>query len=157
MIIEGDRKPQATANPMDPMQITAHHLASGVQVLGEIGGKLDTIREALKDSQPVRDRAMSAISMSPESPDEVRAPEGQASAAMPVIPTSIEVVNKVPRQFMDVIRAQFQVLQSWFEPLIRVTELRGVETEQLRRALQESIDRYRELMAKIGERDSSEG
>lgn len=157
VMMEGERKPQATANPLDPMQITAHHLASGVQVLGEIGGKLDTIREAFKESQQVRDREAAIVSGLPQSPAETRSSEVQASTAISSIPTSIEVVNKVPRQFMDVIRAQFQVLQSWFEPLIRVTELRGVETEQLRRALQESIDRYRELMAKIGERDPAEG
>ena len=66
------------------------------------------------------------------------------------VPTRIEVINKVPRQFLDIIKAQFLVLQNWFEPLMKATEMRGIEADQLRSALKVSLERYEELLRKIG-------
>lgn len=75
-----------------------------------------------------------------------------AGAAVASGTTKIEVINKVPRQFLDIIKAQFLVLQNWFEPLMKATEMRGIEAEQLRAALKTSLERYEELLKKIGGR-----
>ena len=35
----------------------------------------------------------------------------------------IEIVNKVPNIFLDIIRNQFRVLQTWMEPILKLSEV----------------------------------
>lgn len=217
-------EPTASAEKLllDPRQQLAHHVAGGVQLLGDLTTRLSSISEEIKQwrefaqtqppptvtalpsyapvapvsDTPTRDTTPAAHSGSIDAvpvADAVEKAGATLDQLKPVVPfgnieqeiveltedeievvetsdsgtrrrgsgkgivagsgtTRIEVVNKVPRQFLDIIRAQFLVLQNWFEPLMKATEMRGVEAEQLRAALKTSLERYEELLKKMGGR-----
>ncbi|HRF01808.1 MAG TPA: DNA repair ATPase [Pirellulaceae bacterium] len=182
LLTQTERETHPDKSLLDPERQAAHHLASGVQVLGGFGGQLDAIRVALEALVAANERprpvvveglpatfpnaaatpspAASAHATAEDESDDPSArfvglqPVGAPTPAAPTpppwsVPPSIEIVNKIPRQFLDVIKAQFTVLQSWWEPLMRATEMRGAEAESLRTALQTSMARYDELLRKI--------
>ena len=48
---------------------------------------------------------------------------GEAGTSAPAEPQKIEVVNKVPAIFLKVMRDQFRVLQTWVDPIIKLSEV----------------------------------
>ncbi len=66
----------------------------------------------------------------------------------------IEVVNKVPNIFLDIIRNQFRVLQTWMEPILKLSEV-FPEAEGLKDAAQATQANYDKLIKQIGEDSTS--
>lgn len=62
----------------------------------------------------------------------------------------IEVVNKVPNIFLDIIRNQFRVLQTWMEPILKLSEV-FPEAEGLKQAAKATQRNYDKLINQIGE------
>ena len=62
----------------------------------------------------------------------------------------IEVVNKVPNIFLDIIRNQFRVLQTWMEPILKLSEV-FPEADGLKKAAQATQRNYEKLINQIGE------
>jgi hypothetical protein len=70
------------------------------------------------------------------------APTGPAS------PIEVEVVNKVPNIFLDIIRNQFRVLQTWMEPILALSAAMP-EADGLRKAAELTELNYADLLNKI--------
>ncbi len=159
-----------TPSPMDPAVLSASHLADAVQVLGDLGQRLEGIERVLSEpKQVVEDpAAMSATQLGDavqalgdlgqrlQGIEKVLSETKSAVASKTAakreaaeLPAKVEVVTKVPKQFLDVIKAQFAVLQTWFEPLAKLTEMRGQEVDSLRQAIEESRQRYEGLLKRI--------
>lgn len=66
----------------------------------------------------------------------------------------IEVVNKVPNIFLDIIRNQFRVLQTWMEPILKLSEA-FPEAEGLKQAAKATQRNYDKLISQIGETESA--
>ena len=64
-------------------------------------------------------------------------------------PQRIQVVNKVPNIFLDIIRNQFRVLQTWMEPILRLSDA-FPEAEGLKEAAIATQQNYEHLLDKIG-------
>ena len=62
----------------------------------------------------------------------------------------IQVVNKVPFAFLDVLRNQFRVMQTWIEPIMRISEVIP-EAEGLLKASKATEKNYHKLLEKISE------
>lgn len=62
----------------------------------------------------------------------------------------IEIVNKVPNIFLDIIRNQFRVLQTWMDPILKLSEV-FPEAEGLKKAAQATQRNYDKLIKQIGE------
>ena len=60
----------------------------------------------------------------------------------------IEVVNKVPKIFLDIIRNQFRVLQTWMEPILRLSDALP-EADGLKEAAIATQQNYEHLIDKI--------
>ena len=69
-------------------------------------------------------------------------------AAGPVEKQQIEVINKVPNIFLDIIRNQFRVLQTWMEPILKLAEV-FAEAEDLKKAAQLTEANYKQMLDKI--------
>ena len=67
----------------------------------------------------------------------------------------IEVVNKVPNIFLDIIRNQFRVLQTWMEPILKLSEV-FPEAENLKSAAEATQRNYDKLIKQIGEHPTGE-
>ena len=163
------------SSALDPAALSASHLADAVQVLGDLGQRLGGIEKVLSEPKPLQLEASSttdsADASSSHLADAVQAlgnlgqrlegiekvlsePKTEAASDSAGVesdssPQRVEVVTKVPKQFLDVIKAQFAVLQTWFEPLYKLTEMRGQEVDSLREAIEESRERYENLLKRI--------
>ena len=62
----------------------------------------------------------------------------------------IQVVNKVPFAFLDVLRNQFRVMQTWIEPIMRIADVIP-EAESLLKASKVTEKNYQKLLSKISE------
>ena len=60
----------------------------------------------------------------------------------------IEVINKVPSIFLDIIRNQFRVLQTWMEPILKLSEV-FAEAEDLKKAAKLTEANYKQMLDKI--------
>ena len=74
-----------------------------------------------------------------------------SSAGLPAVPVpqKIEVINKVPNIFLDIIRNQFRVLQTWMEPILTLSNSLP-EAEGLKEAAIATQQNYEHLIDKIG-------
>jgi hypothetical protein len=62
----------------------------------------------------------------------------------------IEVVNKVPNIFLDIIRNQFRVMQTWMGPILQLAEA-FPDAEGLKKAAEATEKNYKRLIQQIGE------
>lgn len=69
-------------------------------------------------------------------------------ASGPIEKQQIEVINKVPNIFLDIIRNQFRVLQTWMEPILKLSEV-FAEAEDLKKAAKLTEANYKQLLEKI--------
>jgi len=63
-------------------------------------------------------------------------------------PIEVEVINKVPTIFLDIIRNQFRVLQTWMDPILAMAEALP-EAKGIRDAAKVTELNYSELLEKI--------
>lgn len=80
---------------------------------------------------------------------------GDRSTAANAAPTgtqNIEIVNKVPNIFLDIIRNQFRVLQTWMEPILKLSEV-FPEANGLKQAAEATRENYEKLLDQIGKDD----
>jgi len=71
-----------------------------------------------------------------------------ASTSAPT-PQKIQVINKVPNIFLDIIRNQFRVLQTWMEPILKLSDA-FPEADGLKEAAIATQQNYEHLIDKIG-------
>ena len=64
----------------------------------------------------------------------------------------IEIINKVPNIFLDIIRNQFRVLQTWMEPILKLSEV-FPEADGLKRAADATLENYDKIIDQIARED----
>jgi hypothetical protein len=67
---------------------------------------------------------------------------------------TIEVVNKIPNLFADIIRNQFSVLQTWMEPILELAK-DNPKAQGLKKAAELTEKNYLRIIKQIGEQDST--
>lgn len=112
------------------------HLAEFNQTLSSIETSLSSI-PALSNLKQIADGMEVVKSASEHQIEEAKA------IKLGKKPYRINVVNRIPTAFLDVISAQFNVLQSWVEPMAKMQSL---DAEQFRRAVEATFERYKELV-----------
>ena len=76
---------------------------------------------------------------------------GANAGGAPMAPAEqkIEIINKVPNIFLDIIRNQFRVLQTWMEPILKLSEV-FPEADGLKRAADATLENYDKIIDQIG-------
>ena len=82
-------------------------------------------------------------------------PTAGASDGAPQEERKIEIINKVPNIFLDIIRNQFRVLQTWMEPILKLSEV-FPEADGLKRAADATRENYEKLIDQIGDATDDE-
>lgn len=162
-------KPEAPV-ALDPQQLTASHLASLVQVVGQFGQKLESLHSGLNSAAEQISKSLQESRIPipvpdvvAESPAVVDAPivgkptadraVGEKPVVAEVVPVTvqptIEVINKIPTAFLDVIKAQFSLMQQWFEPVLKMTGSASNDVRTLQATMAETLSRYEKLVDKI--------
>ena len=61
----------------------------------------------------------------------------------------VQVVYKVPRVFLDVIKAQFMIMERWLEPVVKLSEQQGADTDALAKNVDLAFKRYEALIQRM--------
>lgn len=61
----------------------------------------------------------------------------------------IEVVNKVPKAFLDVLEKQFHLMQGWMQPIFKASRAQNEEFEGLKRVLADHMQQYEILIGAL--------
>lgn len=115
----------ATAEPVTdpkPLEIAIHHLSSFNDNLSKIGEALGSMNVGAANHQGL----------------------GQGPSAQ-----QVQVVYKVPRVFLDVIKAQFLIMERWLEPVIQLSEKQGADTDTLAKNVDMAFKRYEALIERM--------
>ena len=85
-----------------------------------------------------------------ESLSQMQANGNNASApGLTTAPHEVKVVYKVPRVFLDVIKAQFSIMERWLEPVINLSEQQGADTDALAKNVDLAFKRYEALIERM--------
>jgi hypothetical protein len=104
--VEAGMNQFVASNAEDP---SSEQMVTAVKELGKFNRTLTGIKKLIKDNA---DAAISSTGPS------VTGEPVRTS----VDPIEVEVINKVPTIFLDIIRNQFRVLQTWMEPILAISE-----------------------------------
>ena len=63
--------------------------------------------------------------------------------------SQVQVVYKVPRVFLDVIKAQFMIMERWLEPVIELSQKQGADTDALAKNVDQAFKRYEALIQRM--------
>ena len=110
---------------------TAKEISQAVAELANLNSTIGNIRSEFGELQNVAASASAA----------------NASSG-PIEKQQIEVINKVPSIFLDIIRNQFRVLQTWMEPILKLAEV-FAEAEDLKKAAKLTEENYKQMLDKI--------
>ena len=110
-------------------ETTVKQVAEAVAELSDLNETISKIASEFRNLQPVNSSAT-------------------AHATAPIEKHQIEVINKVPNIFLDIIRNQFRVLQTWMEPILKLSEV-FAEAEDLKKAAKLTEANYEQLLDKI--------
>ena len=113
---------------------TLRQVGHAVEQLSKFNGTLEGIKELMESG--VMTRATEGATEQP------------AVAPAPPLPQKIEVVNKVPQAFSNIIEAQFRILQTWLEPLLKLSETIP-EVEGLVQATKLTEKQYKKMIEKF--------
>ncbi|MEK6234724.1 MAG: hypothetical protein N2C14_08430, partial [Planctomycetales bacterium] len=74
---------------------------------------------------------------------------GDAPTAGGKLPKRIQVINKVPDTIVHVLRSQFELMQSWMQPILQATNLQQSQVNQLQVQLRDALGKYDHLIRKV--------
>lgn len=133
-------------------KIVSENVDGAVQHLAEFNQTLSSIKDSLESVTSLE----SLNQIASNSDVMKRASEASIAESKAIKlgkkPYKINVVNRIPTAFLDVISAQFTILQSWVEPMAKMQTL---EAGQFRRAVEATFERYEELVERVKAIDNS--
>ncbi len=80
------------------------------------------------------------------------APEPEAKPAVPAVGEpggavqEVHVMHQVPRNILNVLRSQFQLMQGWLEPLAAASMAQRSDIKKLRTTLEATLQHYGVLL-----------
>ena len=107
-----------------PPEASSPQLDSAVQHLASFNDNLSKIGEALSNTA-------------------FGTPNAAAAAHQ------VQVVYKVPRVFLDVIKAQFLIMERWLEPVVKLAQKQGNDTDELVKNVDLAFKRYESLIQRM--------
>ena len=120
---------------------TLRQVGDAVEQLSKFNDTLEGIKQLMESGVMTR-----ATEGATEQPEPV--------APVPLQPQRIEVVNKVPQAFSNIIEAQFRILQTWLEPLLKLGQTMP-EAHGLVQATKLTEKQYKKMLAKLDAFDES--
>lgn len=120
---------------------TLRQVGHAVEQLSKFNDTLDDIKQLMESGVMTRTTDGATESSSDA------ASQAEASAGPP---QQIEIINKVPQTFTNIIEAQFRILQTWLDPLLKLSETIP-EVEGLVKATKLTEKQYRKMIRKFDE------
>lgn len=133
--VERMNQPRETSQPA----VSHEQIAAALAHLETLGEQLAAVQSTLADGAGKLGESLAAID-----------PVGGESLRRPAVPATVQVVNRVPRAFLDVIQTQFQLLYAWMRASVADKAMPG-DGENFRKAVDETMERYQVLIKKLEE------
>ncbi|MDG1810241.1 MAG: DNA repair ATPase [Pirellulaceae bacterium] len=118
---------------------TLRQVGHAVEQLGQFNNTLQGIKNLLETSVA----------------EQQQPPAAPAITAEPLPSQKIEVINKVPQAFSNIIEAQFRILQTWLAPLLKLAESMP-EVEGLVKATRLTEKQYKRMISKFEDDDEGD-
>ncbi len=118
-------------------------LSALLQHVGELRRGLEAIGQSLKE-------AAAQAAQRPAEPAVLAAP-----AELP--PQKLIVQHRVPRELLDVVRSQFEVMNTWLEPLLSASQDQRRDLDKLQNAVQTCLANYYGLLQQLETADTRGG
>ena len=116
-------------------------LTGGLQYLTETAAATSALPEASGGFTPATIKTLA---------QELRALGPAAAGYDATIPEQrVNVMHRVPRNLLDVLRNQFKLMEDWMKPLLTSSQTQHAELEQLRHTLEETLETYSVLLAAL--------
>jgi hypothetical protein len=61
----------------------------------------------------------------------------------------VVVVHKVPRAFLDLVKAQFGIIEGWMAPFLELSQKSAIDVEGLHERIDEAFGRYQDLIQRL--------
>ena len=121
-------------------KVSMQQVSHAVVELAKFNASLADVKSIVADMQQDRD---------PNQPDSASKVARDAAAVAPApVQQKIEVINKVPPIFLEVIRNQFRILQTWMEPILALAESLP-EADGFKQAMSATAQNYDEFFEKV--------
>ncbi|MEX2186423.1 MAG: DNA repair ATPase [Pirellulales bacterium] len=133
--VERMNQPRETVQPV----VATEDVAAALAHLEALGERLSAVQETLAEGAGKLGKSLSAKAKKKD---------------QPAVPATVNVVNRVPRAFLDVIQTQFQLLYAWMRATIADKSVPGegsADGEKFRKAVDETMERYQVLIKKLEE------
>jgi len=65
--------------------------------------------------------------------------------------SSVKVVHRVPRVFLDLVKMQFGIIESWIKPFLELSQTSSVDVRELHERIDEAMKGYQETISRLEE------
>lgn len=134
-------------------KILAEHVSTAMQYLAEFNQSLAGIEKSLAAEDSISQLKRIADDLDVVKDASNYQIEESKAIKLGAKPYRINVINRIPTAFLDVISAQFTVLKSWVEPMAK---LQTLDADQFRRAVEATFERYKELVERVNDLKESD-
>lgn len=130
-----DRKveDEETSSPME--KLTLSQINAAVDELGKFNSTLTDIKSMFAESRM---------------PIAQETPQATTAQALPPMEHKVQVINKVPTAFMEVIKSQFRILQTWLAPILALAD-QLPDSNEFKTAVEKTVKRYEHIFKKLKE------
>ena len=136
---------QADAAPEQAPAIATEHVLAALKQLDTFNNNLASIRKSIAEGVTTKQLAAPpAPAAAQQSTAELLDPEKH----------KVVVVHKVPRAFLDLVKAQFSIIESWMAPFLKLSQESAVDLKDLNSRVNEAFGRYHDLIERL--EDASE-
>ncbi len=73
----------------------------------------------------------------------------EAAAETPAPPQEMRVFYRVPRPFLEIIKAQFAIMKGWLEPITELTQQSQINTAELRKSLDSATEQFSKMVSEL--------
>ena len=135
---------QATNEPEQAPAIATEHVMAALAQLDSFNNNLAAIRKTIARGVPTKRAKISSRVPVPT-------PTNQKTTAELLDPDKhkVVVVHKVPRAFLDLVKAQFGIIESWMAPFLKMTQESNVDLKDLNQRVDQAFGRYHDLIERL--------
>ena len=133
---------QAESKPEQAPAIATEHVLAALQQLDTFNNNLASIRKTISNGIPTKQQALAA----PANPSR---PQPSTAELLDPEKHKVVVVHKVPRAFLDLVKAQFSIIESWMAPFLKLTQESAVDLKDLYSRVDDAFDQYHTLIERL--------
>ena len=139
---------QAKQMPEQAPTIATEHVTTALKQLETFNDNLAAIKQTIAQGVSTTPSPAAAA----PTPETSQAADGRQQTTSELLDPEkhkVVVVHKVPRAFLDLVKAQFGIIQSWMTPFLKLSQESAVDLKDLNARVDDAFGRYHDLIARL--------